>query len=231
LADLPPPPPRIWIWIRIRIRIKILSWIRYLHCRCRRSWHTAYIHMSNRRFLLAKMSITFSSSVADPGCLSRIPDPDFFLSRIPDLGSRIQKQQQKRGVKKFFSNSFLCNHKFHKIENYFTFEVLKKKIWANFQRIIELFTQKVVTKLSKIWVLGSGIRKKPILDPGSRIQGSKRHRIPDPEHCFPGSCRLKDCFIYIMTRGKNYQVAGKQTCSFFLLPTASSFLITSLGRG
>ncbi len=28
-------------------------------------------------------------SVADPGC----------LSRIPDLGSRIQKQEQKRGVK------------------------------------------------------------------------------------------------------------------------------------
>ncbi len=32
-------------------------------------------------------------SVADPGCLSRIPDPDFYPSRI-------QKQQQKRGVKK-----------------------------------------------------------------------------------------------------------------------------------
>ncbi len=33
--------------------------------------------------------------------------------------------------------------------------------------------------------LGSGIRKKPIPDPGSRIQGSKRHRIPDPDpqHC------------------------------------------------
>jgi hypothetical protein len=29
-----------------------------------------------------------------------IPDPDFFLSRITDLGSRIQKQEQKRGVKK-----------------------------------------------------------------------------------------------------------------------------------
>ncbi len=47
------------------------------------------------------------TSVADPGCLSRIPDPDFYPSRIPDpgsripdLGSRIQKQQQKRGVKK-----------------------------------------------------------------------------------------------------------------------------------
>jgi hypothetical protein len=33
--------------------------------------------------------------------------------------------------------------------------MLKKQIWANFQGIIELFTQKLVTKLSKIWV---GIR-------------------------------------------------------------------------
>jgi hypothetical protein len=58
--------------------------------------------------------------------------------------------------------------------------MLNKKFWANFQRIIDLFTQKIViTKLSKIWVwdLGSGIRKKTIPDPGSRIQGSKRHRI------------------------------------------------------
>ncbi len=30
-----------------------------------------------------------SHSVADPGCFSRIPDPDFYPSRIPDLGSRI----------------------------------------------------------------------------------------------------------------------------------------------
>jgi hypothetical protein len=41
-----------------------------------------------------------TTSVADPGCLSRIPDPDFYPSRIPDPGSRIQKQQQKREVKK-----------------------------------------------------------------------------------------------------------------------------------
>ncbi len=34
--------------------------------------------------------------------------------------------------------------------------MLKKKIWANFQRIIELFTQKIVTKLSKKY--GFGIR-------------------------------------------------------------------------
>jgi hypothetical protein len=28
------------------------------------------------------------TTVADPGCLSRIPDPDFYPSRIPDLGSK-----------------------------------------------------------------------------------------------------------------------------------------------
>jgi hypothetical protein len=61
--------------------------------------------------------------------------------------------------------------------------MLNKKIWVNFQRIIGLFTQNIVTKLSKIWFLdlGSEIRdpEKPISDSGSRIQGSKRHRIPD----------------------------------------------------
>jgi hypothetical protein len=42
-----------------------------------------------------------------------------------------------------------------------------EKIWANFQRIIELFTQRIVTKLSKVWVW----------DPGS---GKNLFRIPDP---------------------------------------------------
>jgi hypothetical protein len=67
--------------------------------------------------------------------------------------------------------------------------MLKKKIWPNIPRIFEVFTQKIFTKPSKIWVWDprSGIRKKPIPDPASRIQGSKRHRIPDPDpqHC-PG---------------------------------------------
>jgi hypothetical protein len=67
--------------------------------------------------------------------------------------------------------------------------MLKKKIWANFQRIIELFTQKIVNKPQKY---GFGIRDPgfEIRDPektysGSRIQGSKRHQIPDPDpqHC------------------------------------------------
>ncbi len=61
--------------------------------------------------------------------------------------------------------------------------MLKKKIWANFQRIIELFSKKIVTKLSKIWVWdpGSEIRDPEKTYSGSRIQGSNRHRIPDPD--------------------------------------------------
>jgi hypothetical protein len=49
---------------------------------------------------LSRPCLICSGSIADPGCLSRIPDPDFYPFQIPDLGSRIQKQQQMRGIKK-----------------------------------------------------------------------------------------------------------------------------------
>ncbi len=53
--------------------------------------------------------------------------------------------------------------------------MLKKKIWANFQRIMELFTQKIGIKLLKIWVWdpGSGKNLFRILDPGIK-------KAPDP---------------------------------------------------
>ena len=75
--------------------------------------------------------------------------------------------------------------------------MLKKKIWANFQSIIELFTQKIVTKLSKIRVpdRGSEIRDpgSGIWDPRSEIRGpgsgmgknqdlGSKINIPDPQH-------------------------------------------------
>jgi hypothetical protein len=117
-----------------------------------------------------------------------IPDPDFFPTLIPDLGSRIPDPKtatKEKGEKKLDVKPFYVATKFYKIVNYFSFEVIKKKIWANFLRIIELFTKKL-SKSSSKYGLGirnprSGIRKKPIPDPGSRIQGSKRHRIPDPD--------------------------------------------------
>jgi hypothetical protein len=50
--------------------------------------------------------------------------------------------------------------------------MLKKNL-ANFKKIIELFTQKIVTKLSKVWVRypGSEIRDPEKTYSGSRIQG------------------------------------------------------------
>jgi hypothetical protein len=98
---------------------------------------------------------------------------------------------KREGCKKKFSHTFLCSHKFHKIENYFSFEVLKKKIWTNFQRIIELFTQKLSLSYQKY---GFGIR-----DPGSR---KNLFRIPDPgvkKAPDPGSDPdLQHCKTYLL---------------------------------
>ncbi len=61
----------------------------------------------------------------------------------------------------------------------------KKKIWDSFQRIIELFTQKIIGKLSKIWVWdpGSGNRdpEKPFPNPGSTGQKGTGSRIRNTE--------------------------------------------------
>ncbi len=56
-------------------------------------------------------------------------------------GSWIQNSNKREGWKKISCHNFLCSQKFHKITNYFSFELLKKKIWAHFQRIIELLNQ------------------------------------------------------------------------------------------
>jgi hypothetical protein len=62
--------------------------------------------------------------------------------------------------------------------------VLKKKIWANFQRIIELFTPKIVTKLSKIrvWDPRSGKNLFRISDPKVK---------KDPQHCLQDDCHIE----------------------------------------
>ncbi len=76
----------------------------------------------------------------------------------------------------FPENSFRCTYRGAVLRiwdvYYINFELAKKTIWAILQRIIELSTQKIVIRLSKIWVW----------DQRSRIQESKRHRI-----LYPGS--------------------------------------------
>jgi hypothetical protein len=46
--------------------------------------------------------IELFTSVADPGCLSRIPDPDFYPCRIPDP----KTATKERGEKNFFVINF-----------------------------------------------------------------------------------------------------------------------------
>jgi hypothetical protein len=57
-------------------------------------------------------------SVADPECLSRIPDPDFYPSRIPDPGSRIPDPKtatKERGKKKIVVIPFYVATNFTKL--------------------------------------------------------------------------------------------------------------------
>ncbi len=65
--------------------------------------------------------------------------------------------------------------------------MLKKKIWASFQRIIELFTQKFVAKLSKMWVWdqGSGKNLFWIPDPGPGVKKASD----------PGSATLLNTYL------------------------------------
>jgi hypothetical protein len=109
--------------------------------------------------------------VADPGCFSRIPDPDFHPTRIPDPKSA----RKKRRLTNYMS--YLSMYpKFGKIRHYFSCEVLKKKMLANFQRIEEIFTEKIVTKVSKVWVFDPGSE---IRDPEKTYSGSQGHLAPD----------------------------------------------------
>ncbi len=102
-----------------------------------------------------------------------IPDPDFHQSRIPDP----KTATKKRGEKIFVIKPFFV---FHKIVNYFIFEMLKKKVCPNFQRIIYgNFLPKKLSLSSQKYGFGIrdprfGIRKKPIPDPGVK-------KAPDPE--------------------------------------------------
>jgi hypothetical protein len=131
-------------------------------------------------------------------------------SRISDPGSK--NSNKREGRKNFCCQNFLCSHKFHKIAHYFSFDVPKKKIWTNFQRIIELFTQKFVNKLSKIWIWDprSGIRKKSIPDPGSWGQKGTGSRIldPDPQHCsrkyFFKLSVFQNCFVFVRLMSSIY---------------------------
>jgi hypothetical protein len=110
---------------------------------------------------------------------SRISD---LGSRISDLGSRIQKQQQKRGVKKISCHIFLSSYKFHKIEHYFSFEVLRKQSGPIFKELKNFLPKKLSLSSQKY---GFGIRDPEKTYSGSR-PGVKKAPDPDPQHWMRG---------------------------------------------
>ncbi len=76
-----------------------------------------------------------------------IPDPGSWFLPIPDpefrISDPVSKNSNKRGGwKKICCHNFLCSHNFHKIANYFSLDVLKKKIWANFSKNFRTFYPK-----------------------------------------------------------------------------------------
>ncbi len=110
------------------------------------------------------------SSFADPGCLSRILDPgsEFFPSRFPDPGSKFFSSWIPDPGSEFFPSRILdprCALK--------NLSILTKKNIRNIIRVLYPGSG------SRIWILTFYLSWIPILDPRSRIQGSKRHRIPD----------------------------------------------------
>jgi hypothetical protein len=96
----------------------------------------------------------------------------------PDPGSN--NSIKREGAKKFLSYHFLAT-KNQKIVNKLIFELVNKSFKAKKLSTIVLLTLKFVCSYQKYGLgirdLGSGKNLFRIADPGS-----KRHRIPDPQH-------------------------------------------------
>ncbi len=99
-----------------------------------------------------------------------IPDPGSRFLSIPDPGSK--NSNKKEGWKKISCHTFFCSHKFHKIEHYLIFEILKEKNLGQFSKNSRTFYSNNCHYALKNMGLGSGIR-----DSGS---GKNLFWIPDP---------------------------------------------------
>jgi hypothetical protein len=112
--------------------------------------------------LCCNPSQNFNTNFQCCGSGMLIPDPDFYPSRIPALGSR--DADPKTATKERGEKNLL----------------LKEKNLGQFSKNFITFYPTNCHQALKNMGLGSGIR-----DPRSGIQGSKRHRIsdPDPQDC------------------------------------------------
>ncbi len=115
------------------------------------------------------------SSLADLGCLSRILDPgsECFPSRIQDPGSKFFPSWIPDPRFECFPSRSLDHGCISKNLSILT----KKNGFSALRNLIRVFHP---GSGSRIWILTFYLSRIPILNPRSRILGSKRRRIPDP---------------------------------------------------
>jgi hypothetical protein len=119
-----------------------------------------------------------------------IPDPRSRIlifthpgSHISDLGSLIPDPKtatKERSETKFVVIRFFVATNFAKLKIIFFLKCLRKKI-GPISKNYRTFYPKSCHSALKNMGLGSGIRDPEKTYSGSRIQGSKRHQIPDPD--------------------------------------------------
>jgi hypothetical protein len=171
--------------------------------------------MSRRRLLDL---FFFKASVADPGCLSwilifthsgtRIQHRDFYPSLI-----RESKTARKEEWKIICCLTFSYSHKFHKIKNSFIFEQVQNIFWANWQRIIVLFSQKTVTLKNISWgsrIRDPGSRKNLSLIPDPGVKKTPDPPIPDPD---PQRCEELSTSITTIICESLYIKRGLKNCA------------------
>ena len=136
----------------------------------------------------------------DPGCLSRIQifthsesrilNPG---SRISDSGSRIPDAKiatKERGEKNFVIPFYIASN-VTKLNIILVLKSWRKKFVPIFKELLNFLPKKLSLSSQKY---GLGMRNPEKTYSGSRIQGSKRHRIPDPQHWLGSGIRKKNLF-------------------------------------
>ncbi len=104
-------------------------------------------------------------SVADRGCLSRIPDPDFDPSRIPDPTKPTKEEGENISWLSFYF------------------------VGKNFTKLFYVWTRKLTRNPeSETGIRDSGNRKKPILDPEDKKSTGSRIRIRNTGYYAPNCC-------------------------------------------
>ncbi len=103
-------------------------------------------------------------------------DPGSWFLTIPDLGS---KNSNKREGWKKFVRPFYGATNFTKLYIILVLKCRRKKFGPIFKELYNFLPKKMSLSSQKY---GLGIRDPENTYSGYRIPGSKRHRIPDPQH-------------------------------------------------